>query len=321
MRIRQPPTRVLPASTPCISSLLLGERAALVRAHRRAREGDADRDAVRRLHERVRELPAHLRLGGGAEMTVDRAALVGGEEDTAARRLARERHALAARQRERQRHERRRRGRAAGSTARQSTFRSRSCAASSTPMSQSLRQQAPDCWQVKTTRSGRARRSAWSSRYSARRRRRRSRQAGRRLSVVNPSSWRPETGACPAPCCAGRARRGARVPARRARHPLAAPRRGARPLHERGARVFAPTQGHPRRRPAHLPVVRRRTRATRRRPCTASRAAARGGSTSDGRPGRRASSSWRSRTTSPRARPGRIDVRARCTWRGRHAGR
>jgi hypothetical protein len=41
-----------------------------------------------------------------------------------------------------------------GSWALKSTSRSRACEASSTPISQSLRQHAPEFWQVKTTPSG-----------------------------------------------------------------------------------------------------------------------------------------------------------------------
>ena len=53
-----------------------------------------------------------------------------------------------------------------------------------------------------------------------------------------------------------RARRGGDLPAGRPPHPLAAPRRGPRPL-PLGARGLRAGQGHPRRRAAHLPVVRR----------------------------------------------------------------
>jgi len=76
-----------------------------VRAHGRARERQADGDAVGRVDERVRELAADLRLGAGAQTRVDAASLVGLEEHAGAVGPAREGRALAARQHERQRAE------------------------------------------------------------------------------------------------------------------------------------------------------------------------------------------------------------------------
>ena len=148
-------TRVLPAST----------RRDLVTLGRQRRRHGGARTAVHAKdtptatpsgvsHEVIGELAADLRLGGGAEMAVDRAARIGGEEHAAAGRRAREGQPLAARQRKRQRHELLAGRRGRDRRRAHATSRSRACEASSTPMSQSLRQQAPEFWQVKTTLSG-----------------------------------------------------------------------------------------------------------------------------------------------------------------------
>ena len=76
-----------------------------MRAHRRARERQADRDAIGRLDERIRKLAAHLRLRRRAQPRVDAAALVGLEEHARAVGATREGRSLAAGQRERQRPE------------------------------------------------------------------------------------------------------------------------------------------------------------------------------------------------------------------------
>ena len=78
---------------------LLGQRRAAVVEHGGARERQPHRDSVRRLDEVIRELAAHLRLGAVAEVVVDAAAVLRGQEDAGARGGARERHALAAHQR------------------------------------------------------------------------------------------------------------------------------------------------------------------------------------------------------------------------------
>src|SRR5262249_58578760 len=85
--------------------LLLSERAAVVRAHSRARERETDGHAIRRVDERVRKLTAHLRLTQRAETGVDPAALVGLQKYAPAVRPPFERPVLSTGQNEWQRTE------------------------------------------------------------------------------------------------------------------------------------------------------------------------------------------------------------------------
>jgi hypothetical protein len=142
-RIRQRADARAAGEHACDLLLLLRERAAVVRPHRRARERHADRHAVGCADERVWEFAAYLRLRRGAGITVDRA------RSSAARKMQpplgcrenvmRSPPASGAARRTNFSPDPR-----AGSIACQSTPRSRSCEASSTPMSQSLRQHAPE---------------------------------------------------------------------------------------------------------------------------------------------------------------------------------